>query len=298
MLFDSITINKLNISDLNKSFKILNTKKTNITCLEFIQKMPKQEMPKQEMPKQEMPKQEMPKQEMPKQEMPKQKMPKQKQNSISFEVVEKNRIKHEKRLVRMEKRKVKKDAKKAINVEKNKPKINADCILIPKPKKPISDEVAEKTRIKHEKRQLRIVAKKVKRDAKKLIVAAENQQKMKAGISLNQKKPKNRWNNVKKNICDIDSCLLEAVCGLSYKKAVRCPGHRTPLMYYVLNTNCVEKGCPKKAAYGKNYWARVCLDHKETEMMYCMKAHRSAVSEQMKSKNDGSNILNTFVSNL
>ena len=131
---------------------------------------------------------------------------------------------------------------------------------------------------------------KEKRVAKKAVKAEENQQKMKAGIPLKQKAPKGRWFNVKMNRCEVDGCSLNAFCGLSYKSAVRCPGHRTPLMYYVLNTKCTFKGCSSKAVYGYNYWAKFCREHKEESMIYCMKAHKSAVSEQLASIQKENNI--------
>ena len=160
----------------------------------------------------------------------------------------------------------------------------------PKQKKPITFENAEKKRIKHEKRMMRLALRKEKRVAKKAVKAEENQQKMKAGIPLKQKAPKGRWFNVKMNQCEVDGCSLNAFCGLSYKRAVRCPGHRTPLMYYVLNTKCIFKGCSSKAVYGYNYWAKFCREHKEESMMYCMKAHKSAVSEQLASIQKENNI--------
>jgi hypothetical protein len=137
-------------------------------------------------------------------------------------------------------------------------------------------DTAEKKRIKQEKRKLRLNARKQKRDTKKATKAVENAEKIKAGIPLNPKKPKGRWFNARVTKCDIETCNLNAICGLSYKKADRCMGHRTPQMYYVLNSNCIEKGCSKKAAYGYNYWAKFCLDHKEPAMTHCLKAPKSS----------------------
>lgn len=137
-------------------------------------------------------------------------------------------------------------------------------------------DIAEKKRIKQEKRQIRLEARKQKRDAKKTAKAVENAEKIKAGIPLNPKKPKGRWFNAKVTKCDIETCNLNAICGLSYKRAIRCMGHKTPQMYYVLNSKCIEKGCSKKAAYGYNYWAKFCLDHKDPAMTYCLKAPKTS----------------------
>ena len=138
-----------------------------------------------------------------------------------------------------------------------------------------SGEIAEKKRIKQEKRQLRLDARKQKRDIKKTDNAAKNAEKINAGIPLNPKKPKGRWFNAKVTKCEIETCNINAICGLKYKKAERCMGHKTPQMYYVLNSNCITKGCSKKAAYGYNYWAKFCLDHKEPAMTHCLKAPKA-----------------------